>query len=146
MAEARGVGLPFPDPKERCPAVLVVEDEVLIRLVIADYLRECGFKVYEAGTAEEAIEILESNQATINLVFSDIRLPGDMNGFALGQWIRTNRPGLPILLTSGDAKKSDAAKELCENEPFFAKPYDVQLVVAQIRTIIEANARKREDD
>jgi DNA-binding NtrC family response regulator len=146
MAEVRRVGLPFPDPKERGPAVLVVEDEVLIRLVIADYLRECGFKVYEAGTAQEAVEILESNQAAINLVFSDIRLPGDMNGFALGQWIRTNRPGLPVLLTSGDAKKSDAAKELCENEPFFAKPYDVQLVVAQIRTIIEAKARKREDD
>ncbi len=146
MAEVRRVGSSLPDPKEQCPAILVVEDEVLIRLVIADYLRECGFKVYEAGTAAEAIEVLESDQASIDLVFSDIRLPGEMNGFALGQWVRTNRPGLPVVLTSGDSKKSDAAKELCENEPFFAKPYDVQLVVARIRTIIEAKSRKSEGD
>jgi DNA-binding NtrC family response regulator len=146
MAEVRRVGSSLPDPKEQCPAILVVEDEVLIRLVIADYLRECGFKVYEAGTAAEAIEVLESDQASIDLVFSDIRLPGEMNGFALGQWVRTNRPGLPVVLTSGDSKKSDAAKELCENEPFFAKPYDVHLVVARIRTIIEAKSRKSEGD
>jgi DNA-binding NtrC family response regulator len=145
MAEVRRVGSPFPDPKERCPAILVVEDEVLIRLVIADYLRECGFKVYEAGTAEEAIEVLVSDQASVDLIFSDVRLPGEMNGFALAQWARTNRPGLPVVLTSGDSKKSEAAKELCENEPFFAKPYDVQLVVGQIRAIIEAKAPKHED-
>ena len=146
MAETKRAGSPFPDPKERCPAVLVVEDEVLIRLVIADYLRECGFKVYEAGTALEAIAVLESNKASIDLVFSDIRLPGDMNGFALAQWTRKNRPGLPVVLTSGDSKRSEAAKALCENEPFFTKPYDVQLVVAQIRTIIEARSRKDGSD
>jgi DNA-binding NtrC family response regulator len=146
MAETKRAGSLFPDPKERCPAVLVVEDEVLIRLVIADYLRECGFKVYEAATALEAIEVLESDQASIDLVFTDIRLPGEINGFALGQWVRANRPGLPVILTSGDSKKSDAAKELCENEPFFAKPYDVELVVARIRSTIEAKSRKGEGD
>jgi CheY-like chemotaxis protein len=146
MAETRRAGSPFPDPKERCPAVLVVEDEVLIRLVIADYLRECGFKVYEAGTALEAVEILESNKAAIDLVFSDIRLPGEMNGFTLAQWVRKNRPGVPVVLTSGDSKKSEAAKELCENEPFFAKPYDVQLVVSHIRTLIDAGRPMGEDD
>ena len=146
MAETRRAGSPFPDPKERCPAVLVVEDEVLIRLVIADYLRECGFKVYEAATALEAIEVLESDQASIDLVFTDIRLPGEINGFALGQWVRANRPGVPVVLTSGDSKKSEAAKELCENEPFFAKPYDVQLVVSHIRTLIDAGRPMGEDD
>lgn len=145
MAEVRRVGSRFPDPKERCPAILVVEDEVLIRFVISDYLRECGFKVYEAATAAEAIEILESNKASVDLIFTDIRLPGEMNGFALAQWARKNRPGVPVLLTSGDPKKSEAAKELCENEPFFAKPYDIQLVVAQIRAMIDAKARKGAD-
>ena len=145
MAEVRRAESLFPDPKERCPAILVVEDEVLIRLVISDYLRECGFKVYEAGTAPEAIAILESDKTSIDLVFSDVRLPGEMNGFALAQWARKYRPGLQVVLTSGDSKRSEAAKELCENEPFFAKPYDIQLVVAQIRTMIEAKARKGED-
>jgi CheY-like chemotaxis protein len=136
--------LPFPDPKERIPAILVVEDEVLIRLVIADYLRECGFKIYEAGTAAEAIEILEAEKAAIDLIFSDVRMPGEMDGFALARWVRKNRPGLPVILTSGDGKKSAAAKELCENEPFFAKPYDVAAVVAHIRGLINSKTRKDE--
>lgn len=138
-------GLPFPDPKERLPGILVVEDEVLIRLAICDYLRECGFKVYEAGSAAEAIEILEFDKAAIDLVFTDVRLPGETNGFGLAQWVRKNRPGLAIVITSGDAKQSEAAKELCENEPFFAKPYDVYRVVAQIRTLIDARKRQDED-
>src|SRR4030095_13624415 len=113
MAEVRRGGAPFPDPKERCPAILVVEDEVLIRLVISDYLRECGFKVYEAGTAAEAVEVLEFDLACMYLVSIDIRWPGAMNGFALAEWAKTTRPGLPVIHTSGDSKKSDAAKELC---------------------------------
>jgi len=138
MTEATQSRSRFPDPKERIPAILVVEDEVLLRLVISAYLQECGFRVYEAGNAAEAIEILEADRTAIDLVFSDIRMPGEMDGFALARWIRMNHPRLPILLTSGDEKKSATAKELCENEPFFAKPYDVGQVVAHIRTLIEA--------
>ena len=134
--------LQFPDAQERTPAILLVEDEVLVRLTLSDYLQECGFKVYEAGTASEAIEILESNQATIDLVFSDVRMPGEMDGFGLATWVRANRPGLPIILASADGKKSEAAKDLCENEPFFAKPYDVQLVVARIRSLIDASNKE----
>jgi|ERR1700746_3933096 CheY-like chemotaxis protein len=133
----------FPNPKERTPAILVVEDEILIRLVIADYLRECGFKVYEAASAAEAIEIFHSNRAMVDCVFTDIRMPGEMDGFGLGQWIRQNRPGVGVIITSGDSRKSEAAKELCENEPFFAKPYDVKLVVAHIRTLIDARKQKK---
>ncbi|MCK6454814.1 MAG: response regulator [Alphaproteobacteria bacterium] len=136
----------FPDPKERTPAILVVEDEILIRLVLSDYLQECGFKVYEAGTAAEAIDILESGNAAIDLVFSDVRMPGPLDGFGLARWIRENRPGLLVVLTSGDQRKSEAAQDLCGNEPFFAKPYDVRVVVAQMRTIIDNLARRRGGD
>ena len=133
---------PFPDPKERTPAILLVVDEVLVRLALSDYLQECGFKVYEAGTAAEAIEILDSKEVIIDLVFSDVRMPGEMDGFGLASWVRAYRPGIPVILTSADGKKSDAAKELCENEPFFAKPYDVKRVVARIRTLIDAGRKK----
>jgi CheY-like chemotaxis protein len=142
MAAARQAGSPFPDPQERIPAILVVEDEVLIRLVIADYLRDCGFRVFEAGTAAEAVEILEADKAAIDLVFADICMPGEMDGFGLARWVRNNRPRLPIVLTSGDAKKSQTAKELCENEPFFSKPYEVAEVVAHIRAVIDRRTRK----
>ena len=133
----------FPDRGGRMPAILVVDDEVLMRLVISDYLRECGFRVFEARSASEAIEILESDRAPIiDLIFSDVRIPGGMDGFELAQWVRRNRPGLPVILTSGDGRKSEAAKDLCENEPFFAKPYDVGTVVAQIRASIDARKPK----
>jgi hypothetical protein len=64
-------------------------------------------------------------------VFSDVQLPGSIDGFGLAKWIRENRPGLHIILTSGDAKK-----KLGENEAFMAKPYDLAMVMAQIRNHI----------
>ncbi len=125
----------FPDPQERAPAILIVEDEVLIRFAIADYLRECGFKILEAGSSAEAIQLLESG-AAVDLVFSDVQMPGEMDGFGLSKWIRANRPKLQVILTSGDSSKSAKARELCEKEPFFAKPYDVAKVVAHIRNTL----------
>jgi CheY-like chemotaxis protein len=126
----------FPDPQERVPTILVAEDEVLIRFVIADYLRDCGFQVIEASSGDEAVSILEST-VSVDLVFTDVQMPGSRDGFELAQWVRANRPGVPVLLTSGDSKKAATAKQLCENEPFFAKPYEVAHVVAHIRQHLE---------
>ena len=134
--------IPFPDPKERTPTILVVEDEVLIRMALCDYLQECGFKVLSAGNAAEAIEMILSNRTIIDLVFSDVRMPGEMDGFGLAKWIRKNRPDLAIILTSGDSKKATSARELCESEPFVAKPYDLKLAVAQIRALMKAREKK----
>jgi CheY-like chemotaxis protein len=129
----------FPDPSDRLPTILVVEDEFLVRLALSDYLQECGFKVLEAGNADEAIAALKINKFGIDLVFSDVQMPGPMDGFCLAQWVRANLPGLPVLLTSGDGKKAETAKALCENEPFLAKPYDLDAVVAQIRAAISSS-------
>lgn len=131
-----------PDPQERSPAILVAEDEVLIRFAIADYLRECGFQVIEASSGDEAISVLQSTLA-VDVVFTDVQMPGERDGFQLAQWVRANRPGLPVLITSGDAKKAATAKQLCENEPFFAKPYDVAHVVAHIRQLLEKQKPER---
>jgi CheY-like chemotaxis protein len=125
----------FPDPEERTPTILVVDDEVLIRMAISDFLQECGFKVFEASNADEAIEMIQSHQSVLDLVFSDVRMPGEMDGFGLSKWIRQNTK-IPVILTSGDAKKTDAAHELCAQEPFLAKPYDLHYVVGQIRETI----------
>jgi CheY-like chemotaxis protein len=132
----------FPDPAERTPTLLVVEDEVLIRIALSDYLQECGFKVLEAGNADEALEIIQHGTVTIDLVFSDVVMPGGMDGFGLAKWIRANRPGLPIILTSGDAAKAVTANELCEREPFMAKPYDLEQLVKRIRTLIDLAKKK----
>lgn len=130
--------MPSQNSSGRIRIVLVVEDEVLIRLDILEYLRNRGFQAYEAPNAARAIEILQGDHG-IDLVFSDLQMPGEMDGIGLAQWIRKNRPDLPILLTSGDTQKAATAKELLENEPFLAKPYDAGHVVTRILTLIETN-------
>ena len=128
----------FPDSDNRTRTILIVEDEYLIRIALSEYLQEHGFKVVESGRADQAIEIIRNSDGMIDLVFSDVVMPGKMDGFGLAQWVRSNRPGLPIILTSGNARKIASAKELCESEPFLAKPYDLKHVVAQIHAVIEA--------
>jgi DNA-binding NtrC family response regulator len=131
----------FPHPNERTPALLIVGDELLMRVIIADYLQECGFKVLEADDAEEAIDILKAGVTSIDLVFSDVTLPGAMDGMGLNQWLCKHMPGMPIILSAGDTKKSEAARELCRNAPFFADPYDVRQVVTYIRGILGEKKR-----
>ena len=79
--------------------VLVVEDEVLLRLTIAAYLRDCGYEVIEAADADEAVLVLQQPELDIDVLFTDIEMPGAMDGFGLAQWTRANRPGLDVILT-----------------------------------------------
>ena len=115
--------------------MLVVEDEVLIRLVIADYLRECGYRVHEAVNAEEAILILQAPEVSIDIVFSDVEMPGEMDGFGLARWVRSNMPETQVLLTSGAERSADIAGTLCEAGPLLGKPYPTQDVVDRIRQL-----------
>ena len=123
------------------PTVLVVEDEVLIRLVIADYLRDCGYKVHEAVSGEEAIAILQAPEVSIDVVFSDVEMPGSIDGFALARWVRANKPGMEIILTSGIERSADIAATLCEAGPLMKKPYSSQDVVDRLRQLA-AKARR----
>ena len=122
------------------PVVLVVEDEVLIRLAAADHLRSCGFKVAEAGTAAEAQELVLAG-LKVDLVFSDITMPGPMDGIGLCQWLHEHAPGVPVILTSGVTSSLNAAKQACANVRWMApKPYDYEGIVSQIRTAIAARS------
>ena len=112
---------------------LVVEDEPLIRLSVTNHFEDCGFNVVAASDADRALEVLLDRGEVIDLVFSDVRLPGRFDGVVLARWIRDNRPDLPVLLASGDARKSDVADALCSNQRFYSKPYDLDEVVAHIR-------------
>src|SRR5436190_22919621 len=80
--------------------VLVVEDEVLIRAATGHYLRGCGFQVLEAAHADEALDILAADRS-VQLVFSDVRLPGSRNGVDLARIVRTTYPDKKVLLTTG---------------------------------------------
>lgn len=111
--------------------VLVVEDNVLLRFDIAEYLRECGYHVHEADNAAEAISILAA-YPTIDLVFSDIQMPGDLDGFGLARWIRQHRPAIRIILTSGHVGATEASRTLCDDGPI-PKPYAHSFIVDRIR-------------
>jgi CheY-like chemotaxis protein len=122
--------------------VLVVEDEVFIRMVIAEYLRSCGYKVIEAANADEALLVLEHVEIRVDVVFSDIEMPGSMDGFALSTWVHANRPELDVILTGSVPRSANAAAELCDSGPL-PKPYEPQIVVDRIRRLIGARARPR---
>src|ERR1700761_6952214 len=97
--------------------VLVVEDEILVRLTIAAYLRDCGYDVLEASHAGEAIRVLEAG-LRISAVFSDINMPGGIDGFALAAWIAAHLPYIKVMLTSGHPRNlSDGSPSV------LAKPY-----------------------
>jgi DNA-binding NtrC family response regulator len=113
--------------------LLVVLDEILVRFPICAYLRECGFKVIEAVNAEEAMSILTEPALTVDSVVSDIDLSGSMDGFALAQWMRREKPGLPIILAATPARAADVAADLCESGPLLAKPYDAQILLDRIK-------------
>jgi len=94
--------------------VLVVEDEVILRMAVSAHRREAGLIVIEAVDAEEAVELLRANHK-IGLVFSDITMPGTMDGDQLAEWISERYPAIRILLTSGISQRG--------RQPFIAKPY-----------------------
>lgn len=110
---------PMP-PKTACDpgaTVLVADDDVLARIAIAEYLRDCGYRVIEASGGLEAKTVL-THGPVINVLFADARLAGDDSGFALAQWARRNRPGLQVILSTGLTRKSEAAAHLCShNQP-----------------------------
>ena len=124
---------PTPSPER---TILVVEDEVLVRLVIAEYLRECGYRVHEAAHAQEAIAVLESPDVTIDIVFSDVVMPGNLDGFGLARWVRAHRPHVEVILTSTIDRSAEIAGMLCEAGPLLSKPYEPQGVVERIKQLI----------
>ena len=124
----------IPSRSEKVPTILVVDDEVLVRVVIAEYLRDCGYRVVEAGSAEDAVTILNS-QLKVDIVFTDLELPGRSSGLELARWIRKHYPDMKVIVTSGIYSSAELAGELCEAGPPIVKPYESDVVVQRIRSL-----------
>jgi two-component system, response regulator PdtaR len=115
--------------------ILVVEDEPLVRTVIAIHLADEGFEVFEAANADEAISVLEKNTG-IGLVFTDIDMPGSMDGLKLAAFVRKRWPPVRIIVTSG--KKLVEVTDLPDGGMFFAKPYQLDVVTSAMRELVNA--------
>ncbi|WP_421697604.1 response regulator [Ancylobacter sp.] len=118
-------------------AVLVVEDEPLVRFDIADYLAENGFEVHEAASADQALAILEAIPA-IRLVFTDIDMPGSMDGLKLSAAVRKRWPPVQIIVTSGNRIAGTA--EMPEGSLFFAKPYRPADIARSMQGLLAGHA------
>jgi CheY-like chemotaxis protein len=120
------------------PTLLIAEDEFIIRLVIAEFLREEGYEVIEAANADEALEIFRSG-IPIDLLFTDVRMPGSMDGCELAQRVRAEWPSTPIILTSAYSQSLLSARSVSEDF-VVPKPYRPQAVLTTIKAVMEAAA------
>ncbi len=115
------------------PTVLVVEDEALLLFIIADELRDAGFTVIEASNADQAIRQLEAHPE-IGILFTDVNMPGSMDGLRLSMAVRDRWPPVKIILTSGKQRPGDDV--IPEGGVFVAKPYDAMQITQTISALL----------
>jgi CheY-like chemotaxis protein len=113
---------------------MVVDDEPVIRMVLTEYLSECGYHTLSVASGDDAKEMIGKGIA-VDLVFSDVRMAGILDGFGLARWLLAHHPRIPVILATGDVGKANAATELCGVE-MMQKPYDFQAAEQKITETI----------
>src|SRR6202034_1317257 len=121
----------------KIPNVLIVEDEMILRMRAVDIVEDAGFHPVEAVNADEAISILES-RSDISLLFTDIQMPGSIDGLTLAHAVHNRWPAIKIILVSGQVKPSDAERPA--DSRFFGKPLGVEQMVAELQAMVGAGA------
>jgi CheY-like chemotaxis protein len=131
----RRVGLGFTVQQQNDVAILIVEDSGLIRLDAVDMAKLEGYTVFEAANADHAIAILEAHPE-IRLVFTDIEMPGSMDGLKLAHYIRHRWPPIKLIIASGKMERGQIG--LPEGGLFFSKPYRHIEITTAMRTLLAA--------
>jgi CheY-like chemotaxis protein len=131
VTDAMSANNPTETPADRIE-VLVIEDDVLIRLDMADSLRVSGFTVLEASNGDEALTVLKAVD-TVALVVSDIQMPGKIDGLALAAWLRREMPHIAIVLVTG---RLPAAGMSTKADAVLGKPTDTTLLVEKVRHLL----------
>jgi CheY-like chemotaxis protein len=114
-------------------AILVVEDEALIRLWAADLLEENGFSVLEAADADAALKLLET-RPDVKLLFTDVQMPGSLNGMELAREVHARWPHILLVITSGRERLTRA--EIPDDGRFVAKPYSAEELLGQVNDLL----------
>ena len=127
------------DPSGSSTNVLVVEDEMVLRMRAVDIVEDAGFTAVEAVNADEALSILES-RSDISLMLSDIQMPGSMDGLKLAHAVHDRWPSIKIILVSGQVKVSDTDKPA--DSRFFGKPLEVKQMVEELQGMMGAGTLK----
>jgi CheY-like chemotaxis protein len=112
-------------------SILVVEDEVLIRLLMAEALRDEGYQIVEAATADEGMAVLQSGQA-IDLIITDVRMPGQIDGLQLAAQAKRYDPNRPVIIVSGHLTAQDVSRV----DAFIPKPYTYVHLLSVVNQLI----------
>ena len=129
--------MPMSTETTRLPNVLVVEDEMVLRMRAVDIVEDAGFSPVEAVNADEAIAILES-RSDIDLLFTDIQMPGSMDGLKLAHAVHNRWPDIKIILVSGQMKPTDAERPA--ESRFFGKPLEVEQMISELQDMVGTGA------
>jgi two-component system, response regulator PdtaR len=116
------------------PVVLIVEDEILLRLHVSEIIEDGGFDVIEAENADDAISVLEQRNDVV-LIFTDVNMPGSMDGLKLAHFVKDRWPPIKIIATSGHARIR--ANDLPEGSHFMPKPYNATELTDVIHQLIQ---------
>ena len=115
--------------------ILLVEDQTLVRMAICQYLEECGYNVLQADDADQALALLQRHPE-IAVMFTDVRMPGSMDGLGLARWVIEHKPRIAVIVASGHVAQETVMKELCGAKAF-SKPYNFEEVTNHIREAIQ---------
>lgn len=121
--------------------LIVADADVLIRNALAEYLRHCGYKVFEAATSDEAIIALEEGAMKIDALLADVELSGRFNAFELRLWVRDHHPDVEVVLAGSVDSAAKAAGQLCDEGPHLQRPYNPESVAAHIKRLLAATRR-----
>ena len=116
--------------------VLVVEDEFLIRLILVEELRDAGYEVKEAETAQGALELLETLDPALSVLVTDIHMPGDKTGLDLAAYVRGHMPKVPIIFTTGRPDVLASVRQLDARQMLVRKPYEPAEIISRIRELV----------
>jgi CheY-like chemotaxis protein len=116
-------------------SILIVDGDVVSRNVIADYLRDCGYRVVEAANTDEGFVALGEPKLAIDVILCDVSALGSRDGFQLASWVRSHRPELEVQLAGGVEMAAETAARLCESGPHLARPYEPDAVVDYVKRL-----------
>jgi response regulator RpfG family c-di-GMP phosphodiesterase len=128
--------------RAKIKTILVLDGDVLVRMPVVQLLRECGYRVLEAASTDEAIAILQKPGIPVDAVLSEIDIPGSINGVGFAQWARSVRPELKILLAGTPGRMVQNIAELCGTGPRLKRSYEHKLVLDRIKRRLAARAQQ----
>lgn len=127
------------------PCVLIIEPDLSVRHPVAEYLRQCGYKVLEAVNDGEAMLLLRNDEIIVDVVLIDLGNPRIGDGFSFIRWLKKSNKPAKVLAATNTRRITEEAGELCEEGPHLKRPYHPQQLHEEIKRLLAAHQRSNDD-